>query len=235
MITDNFFVEKGQNIMKLTKRIALFIAVLTLALVSAVPAFAAEKMGDCEYVKTVPAGFDSAIVIEAVNYTDTVGGKKNEKADLPYAYVKKAKDGSATSITYTFKVEKDGLYDIVFAIRAKKGEGFREGVFVLDGKYRYDVSLQHKESDILEYATGYNLVELKAGEHTLVLTPSERFDDETYEAVNVNKILIKYEGAAAVKAPEKAETVTAPKTADGITMLVFAAAGAALVISKKRG
>ena len=221
--------------MKLTKRIALIIAVLTLALLSAVPAFAAENMGTCEYVKTMPDGFDSAIVIEAVNYTETVGGKKNDNAELPYAYVKKAKDGSATSITYKFNVEKDGLYDIVFAIRAKQGEGFREGVFVLDGKYRYDVSRQHKENNIIEYATGYNLVELKAGEHTMILTPSERFDDETYEAVNLNKILVKYEGAAAVKTEAKAEAVTAPQTADAITMLVFAAAGAALVISKKRG
>jgi len=223
--------------MKLTKRIALIISVLAIALLSAVPAFAAEDMGTPEVVKTMPDGFDSAIEIKAIDYVETNNGKKNETAAIPYAYVKPAKDGTQAFIKYTFKVDKAGMYDIAFAIKAKVGDGFREGVFVIDEKYRYEVSLKHDEGDIVEYSFGYALAEFEAGEHTIILTPSERYDNENFEAVQLHKILVKYEGEApaAEAAPKTEAAVTAPKTADAITMLVFAAAGAALVISKKRG
>ena len=223
--------------MKLTKRIALILSVLAISLLSAIPAFAAENMGTCEIVKTMPKGFESAIEIEAVKYVETTVGKKNENAKVPYAYVKASKDGSPAFIKYTFTVDKAGMYDFSFALRTKAGDTLREGVFVIDEKYRYDVARKEtKDTDTIEYATGFVLAELEAGEHTIILTPSERFNDEEFNTIQLHKILIKYEGEVPVASEAKPEAaVTAPKTFDGITMLVVAAAGAALVMTKKRG
>ncbi len=164
-------------------------------------------------------------------------------------------EGKDASVTFTFKVEKDGEYEITLGFAIDKIDGNRKGNYAIDKGEATALKLE----DVKDWNVQTNkvTVELKAGEHTVTFTNDAAFDGKTVKALNVVSVSWKLKTDDSAKDDDTTKADDTTKTDDttgstgtgsgtgsnptapttGFVTFVIAAAAigsGAYVVSKKR-
>ena len=223
------------------KKFLALALVVMLALCSVIPAFAAEKKLSNQFDK-LPSNFKNPTTIQLSKYwvDGASNAKHNTQTGFDYIFLKEQGKGN---FVVEFEVKEDGNYEFGFMVM-----GWSKGVprttnAQIDGKGDvYRMEYEYADADKLKKHYFYGIKqELKAGKHTVVLSLTSDFDDSKIKSLYIQDFFYEKTGnipvattAATTKAPATKPASPATFDAGIILAVVTAAAGAGVVVSKKR-
>ncbi len=223
------------------KKFLALALVAVLAFCSVLPAFAAEKKLSNQFDK-LPSNFKNPTTIQLskVWKDGASNAMHNTREGFDYIYLKNKGLGN---FVVEFEVKEAGIYEFGFMLMGYKKGVPRTTNVQIDGKGDvYRMEFDYADANDLKKHYFYGIKqELSAGKHTVVFSLTSDFDDSKVKSLYIQDFF--YEKTGNIPAATTAATQKAPATSGsaaqtfdaGIVLaVVAAAAGAGVVVSRKR-
>jgi hypothetical protein len=223
------------------KKFLALALVVVLAFCSVLPAFAAEKKMSNQFDK-LPSNFKNPTTIKlSTLWKDgTTNAMQQTQPGFDYIYLKNLGKGN---FVVEFEVKEAGIYEFGFMLMGWSKSVPRTTNVQIDGKGdTYRMEYDYADADKLKKHYFYGIKqELSAGKHKMELSLTADFDNSKVKSLYIQDFF--YEKTGDIPAATTAATTKAPATkpaspatfdAGIILAVVTAAAGAGVVVSKKK-